>query len=386
MALASAVGLAERGDDVRLFSAVGPISEEIAASPVKVTLLDQPPVIDDPHRWSAALRGIWNRHAYHSLRELLNQCDPNRTVVHFHVWVKSLSASVIRAALDSGFKTVVTAHDFFLACPNGGFYDYRRQLICPLRAMSAACVLTNCDKRSYAQKLWRVARHAVQRGKGRMPVGLKHFVTLSDLSERILKPYLPGGAVLHRVPNPIFVTKEDPVDVAHNDAFVFVGRFDPEKGALLFAEAATQARAGCVFVGDGSEAEAVRRIAPHAQITGWLDREGVRRNLRQARALVFPSRWQETFGLTVAEAAASGIPAVVADTSAAAELVEHGKTGLVFDGGRLPALVEAIETIQKATTAAELGQAAYRRYWDTPYTLERHLDALHGVYEAVRRV
>jgi len=40
----------------------------------------------------------------------------NLSWFYAHVWVKSLSSSVIRAALDAHVPVVVTAHDYFMAC------------------------------------------------------------------------------------------------------------------------------------------------------------------------------------------------------------------------------------------------------------------------------
>ncbi len=124
----------------------------------------------------------------------------------------------------------------------------------------------------------------------------------------------------------------------------------------------------------------VLRVAPNATVTGWLSREEVLEKLRKARALVFPSLWYETMGLVVAEAAALGVPAIVADTSAAAELVEHNQTGLLFRGGDTEALAEAVNRLCDPVMASRLGEGAYHRYWTTPTTLENHLDQLEPVY------
>jgi glycosyltransferase involved in cell wall biosynthesis len=47
-------------------------------------------------------------------------------------------------------------------------------------------------------------------------------------------------------------------------------------------------------------------------------------------ALIFLSRL-EGFGLVVAEAMASGLPVVIADSSSLTELVEHGNTGFLCE-------------------------------------------------------
>jgi hypothetical protein len=92
------------------------------------------------------------------LEEVLKTLDPRRCIVHLHGYTKALTAGPALAAKHAGFRTVCTLHDFFAACPNGAFYDYRRQLPCPLVALSPACIATPCDKRHQVHKAYRVAR------------------------------------------------------------------------------------------------------------------------------------------------------------------------------------------------------------------------------------
>jgi glycosyltransferase involved in cell wall biosynthesis len=55
--------------------------------------------------------------------------------------------------------------------------------------------------------------------------------------------------------------------------------------------------------------------------------------LMRARFLVMPSLWYETFGRTVAEAFAQGIPVIASRLGAMLELVEDGKNGFLFNPG-----------------------------------------------------
>ena len=53
--------------------------------------------------------------------------------------------------------------------------------------------------------------------------------------------------------------------------------------------------------------------------------------MKGARALIFPSRWYETAGLTVLEAQTLKIPAIVSKYCAASEFIEEGKNGFLFE-------------------------------------------------------
>ena len=83
------------------------------------------------------------------------------------------------------------------------------------------------------------------------------------------------------------------------------------------------------------------------------------------------------------EAAASGVPAIVPDTCAARECVEEGKTGLWYKGGDSASLAENIGRLIDKNVAASLGAEAYRRYWQDPPTLERHLSGLEQIYTEI---
>ncbi|RKZ78152.1 MAG: glycosyltransferase family 1 protein [Candidatus Parabeggiatoa sp. nov. 1] len=382
VALSSAIALAKKGHLVTVFSAVAPIMPELNHPNLQVINLNQYEIVNDPIRKRAAVQGIWNLKASQQLADLLNTLDPSTTVLHVHGWTKALSASVIRQAIKKKFRVVLTLHDYFFACPNGGFFNYRRQQICPLKPLSRACVLANCDVRSYPQKLWRVARQAVQNTFGQM-LRIKHFITISELSETILRPYLPINSKIHRISNMINIKREKFVDVSHNSQFTFVGVLSPHKGVGLFAKAACQLGCDVTFVGDGRCRGEISSIYPRANITGWVSNSEVHKVLKSARVLVFPSLWYENQPLVVPEAAALGIPAIVADTSAAREMVRDGVTGLWFRGNDEVDLLKKMRILQDHETARKMGHAAYQKYWANPLTMEKHLAQLESCYQDI---
>jgi glycosyltransferase involved in cell wall biosynthesis len=385
VALASAKGLAARRHRVTVFTAVRSPAESMPGSEnLAVINTGQQEIAHDPNRLRAAVQGIWNTRARRAMHGLLDALDARDTVVHFHGWSKALSSSVIRETLVRRFRAVVTLHEYFSACPNGGFFNFQTQDKCPLKPLSAACIATHCDVRSYPQKLWRVARQVVQQQAGTFPGRMHHFISVSDFSASILKPYLPADARMHAVPNPIDVPREPRAAVDPKAGFVCVGRLSPEKGAVLLAKAARGLEVPMTFVGDGTQRAAVQEADPEAVVTGWQSPEGVRARLRGALALVLPSLCYETQGLAVAEAAALGVAAIVPDRSAAQEAVVDGVTGLVFRSGDAADLREKLRMLQaRPDLAGRLGEAAFERYWASPPTLQRHVEGLEAVYQEI---
>jgi glycosyltransferase involved in cell wall biosynthesis len=385
IALDSAKGLAQRGHRVILFTAVGPLADDLRATPgLTHVCLDQQDVWRDPNRLRAAIHGLWNRTAARRLGEVLSRLEPADTVVHLHSWTKALSSSVVREATSRGFGVVATLHDFLSVCPTGTLFNHQTGACCELAPLSLRCAAARCDSRSQSQKTWRVARQLVQQSIGGLPRRIGHCIAVSATSARLLRRHLPARCSLHVVPNFTEAPFEPPADVAGHAAMLYVGRLSHEKGPLLLADCLARLNVPGVFVGDGDLSDAVRARCAGAELTGWLSPDAVRARMRAARALVLPSLWHETQGLVVAEAAALGLPAIVPDTSAARDWVAHGETGLWFRGGDAASLGAAITTLAAAPAlAARMGRAAHDRFWTSPPTLDRHIVELEQIYRVV---
>jgi glycosyltransferase involved in cell wall biosynthesis len=388
VALASAFGLAESGHRVTLFSAVQPTAvsavQPTAAIPTHPNLTPvitgQQEIALDPNRLRAVVQGIWNSKARKMLRVTLQDFDPQNTIVHLHGWSKALSSSVVRECIERRFSVVCTLHDYFVACPNGGFYNFRTNAICHLDPLSLPCVLENCDSRSYAQKGWRVARQIVQREFGGIPDGISAFVAVSKFSKGVLEPYLPSGCRLFEIENPVIIAKDPPVVINDASPFIYLGRLSPEKGGVLLAAAAAELDCDVVYVGDGVARRDIELRNDKARFTGWLPRAEALNWLRTARALVLPSLWYETQGMVVLEAAAMGIPAIVPDTCAARDLVEDGHSGLWFKGGDAKSLRAVMQRLMVTPVTQAMGHSAYEQYWQDPPTINEHILKLEHAY------
>jgi glycosyltransferase involved in cell wall biosynthesis len=380
VAVDEAVGLKDLGLDVTFLGATGPVCQELLDSGVRTICLEQPDIGHVGAHPMAAISSLWNQAAYRSTRAALARFDPARTMVHLHGYTKSLTATPALAARRAGFNRICTLHDFFAACPNGALYDYRAQRPCTVRALSWDCALRNCDKRHVAHKAWRVARGFIQRDIVGFPRSVRNFITLSQRSAGLLRPYLPGDARLFPLANPIGIPPSPPVDAGGNAIMVMVGRLEQEKGVASALAAAETAGMRIVFVGDGplrGEAEA----AGHT-VTGWLSPDGVRDRLGQARCLVFPSLWYETFGLVVQEAAARGVPSIVSDIAAPSEWVRDGETGWIFPSGNADALARTMMLTRDDGKVREAGMAAWKAYWEAPSDPRSHAVALTAIYDS----
>lgn len=383
VAIRSATGFAARGHRVIFFSATGPVAPELAAGGVETICLGQPDITTASSPIAFARIATWNGEARRRLRALLETLEAKDSIVHLHSWAKVLSPSIGRALSESRLATVATLHDFFWICPNGGFFVYPKNETCHRVPQGFDCLSTNCDQQSHARKLWRSGRHWLLDHASGLKEVCRHAITLSATQERVARPFLPPAMRLHRVDNPILVENRGPPDEkAAHAPFLFVGRLAPEKGARLFCEAARRLGAPARLVGDGPEREALARDFPEHDFAGWKSPDAVTRDMRAARALVFPSVLYEGQPLTVYEALANGCAVIASDAGAGAEPILAGGNGAIFRSGDVASLVEAMRDFLDEGRARALALGVHAGYWRAPLTLEKHLD---GVMEVYRR-
>jgi glycosyltransferase involved in cell wall biosynthesis len=149
------------------------------------------------------------------------------------------------------------------------------------------------------------------------------------------------------------------------------GQVGPWKGHDDLLEALGQVRErGIPFEfriygrGDDRYVETLRARIQELDIPArWMGFEADRDRMYAALdVLAVPSRIEETFGMTAAEAGAYGLPVAATRTGGLLEVVVHGETGLLVPPGDPDALADALATLLTNHAYREqLGQAARSR-------------------------
>jgi len=385
MAISCANILAERGLRVIYFSAAANPAVSPGLSPrVENYSTGQTDILRHPNRLHALRLGLWNGKVSAMMRNILEKVDPAETIIHLHAWTKALSPSIGKVITHSGIPVVYTLHDFFIACPNGGFYNYPAAKICHLKPMSLACICTNCDVRNYGHKLWRVSRQAIQRYAASIPSGIRYYISVTKFSENILRPYLPAQAEIFLLNNPVTYTLPGkPRNRATSNKMLFAGRISTEKGAALACEAARAAGVQLVVIGEGPLKTPLQEQYPEVKFRGWLSSHDLFREMLEAKALIFPSVWYETQGLIVLEALSVGLPVIVSDHCAATEFVDQ-RNGFTFRAGDTGDLTEKIKTLaEDPGKAAQMSRYAYDNYWKNPFLLDDYIRETLAIYSRI---
>ena len=361
VAIETALQFKKAGIDVLYFCGKGPVAPELIDAGVKTVCLDMESILSDPNRIRAICLGINNANVGKQLASLLRSYDPKDTVIHIHTWTKVLSSSIYDVVRDLKFPTFVTAHDYFLVCPNGGLYNYQTKKICRLEPMSKQCITCNCDRRSQMQKYWRCIRQAKQNASIYSNKKIRYFA-VSEYQKKILEHLLPKGTRCEVLRNPIATIASPGTTPTKREKFVFLGRVVPEKGVDLFCEAVDRISAKGVVVGDGELLEPLKERSPSIEFLGWRSKDDLDDVIEDALACVAPSRWHETALLSPLEFMEHEVPCIVPDECAASEYVVEGINGYIFKTGDVVSLAEKMSLMLEKPLIPERPQFGSEDY------------------------
>jgi len=168
-------------------------------------------------------------------------------------------------------------------------------------------------------------------------------VAVSEWSRQTISRYVPGKYEI--IPNGIefarFATPSaQPAKFRDTDpTILYVGRLEPRKGVEYLIKAFTTVKAQMpkarlVIVGDGGLMGECQRLVRRLKLQdvffeGHVPGQQLPGYFQRADLVCVPSTGNESFGIVIAEAMASGLPIVASDCSSMSEMVESGQGGFL---------------------------------------------------------
>ena len=180
-----------------------------------------------------------------------------------------------------------------------------------------------------------------------------HLVAISDAQRRDNEDVPYAGTVHNGIDISAYPYRED-----KDDFLIYIGRCNADKGpkeAITIARRAGFPLKMILKRGEAPEREYFEHeieplLASDVELFENVSHELKVDLLGRARAMIFPIRWPEPFGLVMVEAMACGTPVVTTNWGAAPEVVDDGVTGFRRDGD--DEMVDALSKVPALSPAA----------------------------------
>lgn len=299
------------------------------------------------------------------LRKLAAGWRPD--VVHAHDWLTAYAARAVKHALE--IPLVATIHATEFGRNRGLFTDLQRHISDVEWWLAYEAWRVICCSEAMRSELRSVFQLPADKIRV-IPNGVELPPPGGD----------PGGASAVRRR---YAADGEPL-------IFFVGRLVYEKGVDLILRALPRVlerhpRAVLVVSGTGPEEAALRRLAGElgvagkVRFTGHISDEERNMLYRAADVAVFPSRY-EPFGIVALEAMAHGLAVVAARVGGFAEVIEAGRTGLLFEPENPWDLAERLDSALSDPGLRAALAAQGRRLVEAEYHWEKVAQRTAQVY------
>lgn len=331
---------------------------------------------------------VFSRKTYPEIQALIANEHPD--VAHVHNVFPLISPAVYWALKDAGVPIIQTVHNFRFLCPNALFFTHGQTCERCKHGNTLHAVRWKCYRKSYVLSALYALTIGLHHRWGTFQM-IDRFIALTELTAKKLvesslatrdKISVLGSFLPDSLPLPGSFEKREPY-------VVYLGRLSPEKGVETLIEAMTGLPyLGLKVLGDGPQAGAlqalVRQRGLHqVEFMGHIVGEEKWDLSRRAMATVVPSVCYETFSFAVLESLAVGTPVMASNLGSLPDVMEDGKSGLLFRPGDSQDLRQKL-TWLVAHPKEALAMGRYgRQVVEERRTASVHYRMLMGIYQEI---
>ena len=306
---------------------------------------------------------IWSFKTYREIRKIIK--EKRIDIVHCHNTFPLISPSVYYAARSRKKPVYQTIHNFRFLCPNGIFFcDGHICELCKKKGSFWSAWKHKCYRNSRIGTLTVIAMLRIHRMLGTYKK--INYIFLTEFGrnkfDRLIN--IEGDNVFVK---PNFVYENSiPEEYCGAKDFIFAGRLEENKGVRILIERWKQIPLDKVLhvYGDGTLNEyVVAASKEHKNIIfhGFVSHEEILRKLKTSCALIFPSLWYETFGMSIAESFSVGCPVISSDLGNHAQLVRDSEGGLLFEITDEAGFIQTInDTIENRESLSKKAYSYYK--------------------------
>lgn len=327
-----------------------------------------------------AISFIHSDEAVKNISQLIEQTKPD--IVHCHNIYHQLTPSIIGAAKRLGVPVVLTLHDYKPVCPT--YNRLRDDKPCSqcLGGDFSQVLRHRCAEGSLGKSALLYAEATVQRYK-KSYEQVHTFIAPSRYMQMSMAHRVPASRI-KLLYNGIDVNEVKGTGV--DEGYVlYLGRLVREKGVETLLKAHQKSTTGwkLVIAGTGPLLDVLKSQYNPSIFVGYLAGDALKEMINRASIVVIPSEWYENCPMSVLEAMAYGKPLVASRIGGIPELVEHDKTGLLFEAGNVVELTSKLDLLMTSKKLRSQMGLAGRQHVSNLFSLQQHNTGLMEIYQSV---
>ena len=334
-----------------------------------------------------AIRSIYSIDARKRIGRLIEEFNPD--IAHVRNIYHHLTPSILWELKSRGIPVIYHLNDFKLICPSYNLVSNG-----------------NPCERCRGGNFWNVVREGCYAGGAAASTVLAaeaYFHQWIDTYEKCVDSILAPSdfakaklvengwnenriVVLPHFQNCRLDNNSWPGQGAH---ILYFGRLSAEKGVEDLLRAIQKLpHVQLVIAGEGPqrillESLARELILNNVTFVGHVAGRALEQLIAASQFTVFPSRAYETMGKSILESYAQGRAVVASDLGSRRELVQHRKTGLLYEVGNVEQLSSAIALLYAQPELSQQMGDCGRELLMRKHSQEQHLEALERTYAAL---
>jgi glycosyltransferase involved in cell wall biosynthesis len=323
----------------------------------------------------------FNIKSYIATEKKISEFKPD--VVHIHNLHFGGSTSVLYA-IKKRAAIVYTLHNYRLICPSGTLFNRGKLYLRSLKSSFPwGAMFDKVYKKSLPLTTWLSMVIWFNNITGVWKL-VNRFIVLTDHSKKVIESSKLSLTSNQLVIKPNFTGSDKPENQDRSNNFLFVGRLSEEKGIKVLLNAFTNSDELLTIIGDGPFRQQVEEAsAANLNITylGFQGKDFISDAMQRCTALIFPSIWYETFGLTIIEAFAMSTPVIAANIGSASSLINHFYNGLHFEPDDVNSLKHSLKTWHNYSASKKHKfQNNARQTYEQYYTPDNNYEQLISIY------
>lgn len=176
---------------------------------------------------------------------------------------------------------------------------------------------------------------------------------------------------------------------AEDATFLFLGRLLPEKGLLFLIDIFKDPRMShlkLVIAGDGPlRAEVEMTNNPNIEYVGWVSGLEKKQLINRAKAILFPSLWEEPLSTIAYEAYEQARALVTSDRGGMVEIVEDGETGFILPADDAERWIQCLNYLLEEPNRTKILGEKGRLWLEENVSAEIWYDGFRQITEKVFR-